>query len=516
MHCLVCCLVLFCSTNILPYTLPHTQYTEITPQHAQLIANLYKHLHSFAQPTTPVTLYTLQLLQERYASTPDLQAQLHALWDEAMQKAPPTNPAPPSFATIMTRVQHIHNKKPMTVRFGLHHVDVQLDVDAILLALRNYAERTARNMMATQQQTSQIQALDAWYRHTITQLHKFKTKFKSAHATALANANAHAFAAGLDDVHYEGPLHVKIPINAKVDQHDGSVSFALPMPSPGGTMSRFVSAFRETLANKVMQLDEATAGPNTAATKRLAERMQKLAETDELIESANKELNATHLGRVFVNRMHARLRIDEGRLRDVLEGLDRATMGDEAYAATVARLLSCTGDLLTLALGGVRAKEDTPSQFLMYFASAKWTTVRADLASLGFQSFVTPIKLVRMLHAGVRALKTVVLVGKGELLDEASAEVVEGVVEKIDRVYVKVAEAVVRGNMDCSLCVDADVRVVGDGGGKSSASPPLVVRIKGVTTQHGQPIYPLVIAHEVMLGKMVFRGRAGGGKDGGE
>ncbi len=446
----------------------------------------------------PVTLYTLQLLQQRYASTPDLQTKLYQLWDEAM-----TSPKP--FSTIMARVQYLHNKKPMTARFGLHHVDAQLDIDALLLALRNYTERTARDMAAPQENiTTQIHALDAWYRHTTTQLNKFKTKFKSAHATALANANSHAFAAGLDDVHYEGPLHVKIPINANVDPNDGSVSFALPMPSPGGTMSRFVNAFRETLANKVMQLDEASAGPNTAATKRLAERMQKLAETDELIASANKELNAKHLGRVFVNRMHARLRIDEGRLRDVLEGLDREMMGSKAYAATVARLLSHTGDLLTLALGGVRAGKD--SQFLMYFASAKWTTVRADLASLGFQSFVTPIKLVRMLHAGVRALKTVVLVGSG--LDEGGA--VEQFLERVDGMYVRVAEMLVRGNMDCSLCVDVSVRC-GDGDGDGNGmmkrgEAPLVVKIKGVTTNKGEPIYPLVLAHELMLGHLVFRG----------
>lgn len=215
----------------------------------------------------------------------------------------------------------------------------------------------------------------------------------------LANANSHTFAAGLDNVHYQGPLHVKVPFNASIDPADGSVSFALPMPSPGGSMSRFVSAFRETFAQRLEE-----GGAVQVDSKALSARMRALAETDELLASANREVGASHLGRVFVNRMHARLRIDEGRLRDVLMGLDKDTMGAEAYAATVARLLSCTGDLLTLALGAINDR-----QYAVYLASTKWTSVRADLASLGFQSFVTPPKLLRLLHACVRALKTVLL-----------------------------------------------------------------------------------------------------------
>lgn len=303
------------------------------------------------------------------------------------------------------RVQHLATTTIYpyipNLRFGLHHADVRLDMDALLLALRDYAERTARDV--SHRADHQLHALDAWYQHTATRLHKFKTTFTSAHATALANANSHTFAAGLDDVHYQGPLHVKIPFNASIDPADGSVSFALPMPSPGGSMSRFVSAFRETFAQRL----EEEGGAVQVDSKALSARMRALAETDELLASANREVGASHLGRVFVNRMHARLRIDEGRLRDVLLGLDKDMMGAEAYAATVARLLSCTGDLMTLALGAVDDK-----QYAVYFASAKWTTVRADLASLGFQSFVTPPKLLRLVHACVRALKTVLLVGE--------------------------------------------------------------------------------------------------------
>lgn len=61
---------------------------------------------------------------------------------------------------------------------------------------------------------------------------------------------------------------------------------------------------------------------------------------------------ATHApcAQVIVNRMRARLRIDEARVRELLSGLRPEEGGADAYAATVARLLGCTGDLLTVAL----------------------------------------------------------------------------------------------------------------------------------------------------------------------
>lgn len=52
-------------------------------------------------------------------------------------------------------------------------------------------------------------------------------------------------------------------------------------------------------------------------------------------------------------------------------------------------------------------------RYMFQFASAKWTVVRADLHSLGFQSYVTPAKLLRLLHAVLRSVKTV-LIGGGE------------------------------------------------------------------------------------------------------
>lgn len=71
----------------------------------------------------------------------------------------------------------------------------------------------------------------------------------------------------------------------------------------------------------------------------------------------------------------------------------------------------------------------------------------------------------------------------------------EQFVERIDRLYVKLAESILQRNLDLSVCVDADVRVVDD---------KLVLRVSGVDGP-GAPIYPLVVAHELLLGKMVFR-----------
>lgn len=67
--------------------------------------------------------------------------------------------------------------------------------------------------------------------------------------------------------------------------------------------------------------------------------------------------------------------------------------------------------------------------------------------------------------------------------------------ERVDRLYVKLAESILQRNLDLSVCVDADVRVVDE---------RLVLRVRGVQSK-GAPIYPVVIAHELLLGKMVFR-----------
>lgn len=81
------------------------------------------------------------------------------------------------------------------------------------------------------------------------------------------------------------------------------------------------------------------------------------------------------------------------------------------------------------------------------------------------------------------------------LITEASAAAAEEFVERIDRLYVKLAESILQRNLDLSVCVDADLRVVED---------KLVLRVRGVQSK-GAPIYPLVVAHELLLGKMVFR-----------
>lgn len=49
-----------------------------------------------------------------------------------------------------------------------------------------------------------------WHLHWITQLTAFKSKFLSAKCDAVATANSHSLDVGLDRLHYEGPLGVKV------------------------------------------------------------------------------------------------------------------------------------------------------------------------------------------------------------------------------------------------------------------------------------------------------------------
>ncbi len=56
----------------------------------------------------------------------------------------------------------------------------------------------------------QLHALDAWHTWAVSSLRGFSRGFRSAGATVVAAADARAFSAGLESLHYEGPLAMDV------------------------------------------------------------------------------------------------------------------------------------------------------------------------------------------------------------------------------------------------------------------------------------------------------------------
>ena len=123
------------------------------------------------------------------------------------------------------------------------------------------------------------------------------------------------------------------------------------------------------------------------------------------------------LGRMFVNRLKVRVRIDERRIGEILSGLDGASMGGEdAFNTAAGRIIGHLGDVMTLAFtpaGGDPSAPaaasggppPAPDRYLFNFESSDISRLRADVQSLGFQSAVTPGGVIRLLHAVGRAVQ---------------------------------------------------------------------------------------------------------------
>ena len=68
------------------------------------------------------------------------------------------------------------------------------------------------------------------------------------------------------------------------------------------------------------------------------------------------------LGRLFVNRLKVRVRLDERRIGEILTGLDGASMGgNDAFMATAGRIIGHLGDVMTLGFTPAAADTGVPS-----------------------------------------------------------------------------------------------------------------------------------------------------------
>jgi hypothetical protein len=167
-----------------------------------------------------------------------------------------------------------------------------------------------------------------------------------------------------------------------------------------------------------------------------------------------RTLVSDRLGRVIVNRLKVRVRLDERRIGEILSGLDTSSMGGAAaFTATAGRIIGHLGDVMTLAFtpaGGdpgapgatAAGAPPAPDRYLLRLESSDISRLRADVQSLGFQSAVTPGGAVRLVHAVVRAAQLA-------FLERPPAEL-EAFRESMKGWY----SLLTREALDVSACVD--------------------------------------------------------------
>lgn len=163
------------------------------------------------------------------------------------------------------------------------------------------------------------------------------------------------------------------------------------------------------------------------------------------------------LGRMIINRLKVKVRLDERRIGEIMSGLDSSTLGsNDAFLNTAGRIISHLGDVMNFGLvpstsTSILLPSDTPSnpdKYLMHLESTDISRLRADVQSLGFQSAITPGGAVRLIHALLRAAG-IAFLGKSseELLDLR---------HKMEGWY----NLLTRDALNLSMCIDTSGEVV--------------------------------------------------------
>jgi len=214
--------------------------------------------------------------------------------------------------------------------------------------------------------------------------------------------------------------------------------------------------------------------------------------------SQPRTLVGDRLGRMFVNRLKVRVRLDERRIGEILAGLDGTSMGGEdAYNTAAGRIIGHLGDVMTLALtpaaGDASAPAATtasppvaPDKYLFHFESSDISRLRADVQSLGFQSAVTPGGIIRLLHAVGRAVQLA--------FKERPPEELEAFRDQMKGWY----SLLTREDLNVSVCVDTAGEVEDN---------EFMVKLSGKADEDAlRATSPLVLTNEidlVPLGKLM-------------
>lgn len=193
------------------------------------------------------------------------------------------------------------------------------------------------------------------------------------------------------------------------------------------------------------------------------------------------------LGKMIVNRLKVKVRLDEKRIGEILSGLDSQTMGsDQAFMSSAGRIISHLGDVMSIGFVPTAAKVPAlsdsvslPERYIIHLESSDISRLRADVQSLGFQSAISPGKIVRLIHALIRAAGIA-------FLDRGSEELAM-FRSKMEAWY----NSLTRDALNISMCLDTAGEVV-DG--------VFIASFRGVAEEGAvRSTSPLILTNELDL-----------------
>ncbi|KAL4450201.1 hypothetical protein ABPG77_010870 [Micractinium sp. CCAP 211/92] len=508
---------------------------------AQVLAELFGGRSALLDPPRPATIKNLIAFQAAWDRHPALYDQICQVWNTAFQVVAQGQRGAGAdfcFRAFMDGPVARVRRKPARARVIMRNLDVALNVDGLVTMLHDYTQRTLEEMFVkgpianmrdnpeyqVESLEEQREVLHAWHSWVLRELDLFKSKFRGAAATLLGAGDCRGFSLGVENAFYEGPLRLRLPVAMQLDP-DGAFSFELPLPSPEGNLSQFVDGFKglvipshlrppaqainwipltgdkevdAAMQRQVSGALEAIRDVLAELTERIAERGLEADDADpEKVLSCPRTKVGDRLGRMIVNRLKVRVRLDERRIGEILQGIDSNSMGP-AFVSTAGRLLGHLGDVMTLGFTPMapdpKALEEQPSQYLLQFESSDISRLRADVQSLGFASLVTPGGMVRLAHAVVINF---LLAFKG-----MSRDALAPLEERFRTWYGNMT----RAGLDISMCVDAKAGLVGDGsgnnisGGGGAGAGQCLIRLSGTADDDAlRETSPLILINDLDL-----------------
>ncbi|KAL0049997.1 hypothetical protein WJX82_002413 [Trebouxia sp. C0006] len=399
-------------------------------EQAQLLAELFSGKNGLLSTPLPCNIAELQAYYSRHHGDPAVWAPLCDAWDRALQMLSRARGVTPlSFCTLMDG--HVAHQllKPVRARVTLNQASVSLNADAIMTAVRDFMERSARETSAKEEASgrrtdesesleTQLQVLETFYTFAAGKLHTFKGKFKHATGSVMAQANARNYALGVEGLSYEGPLRVRLPVKKKLDP-DGSFSFEIPLPNPDRQviLKRFAGGFKQALSSPLtvhqvasqIAAQTAAAEPGSAPQSPAPDTPRSDAGSEEEVlpdwghdESGKPPLK---LGKVIVDGMRVRVRLDQQRIGSLLQGISPQAMGSQ-FADVASGVLSMLGDMASLSFAGYHPDDGSDAHFVLNMESSDVSNLNAELTQLGFRSGegVSPGRTLRIVQAISRAI----------------------------------------------------------------------------------------------------------------
>eukprot|EP00890_Picochlorum_soloecismus_P005506 jgi/Picsp_1/5957/NSC_03313-R1_hypothetical protein CHLNCDRAFT_56574 [Chlorella variabilis] len=344
---------------------------------AQILSELFYGPSAILKPPRVASISNFIALKASYDAHPEIFKQfcsvVNAAYQVLAQSFSQVDVSDFSFLEFMEGPVSRMRKKPAKARVIMKEMDIAVNADAVVTAVHDFTKRAIEELiikgpMPDTQATidsmrdliaEDLDVLHAWHVFALRELGHFKSKFRSAGGTVLLAADKGGIALGIENSHYEGPLRLRLPVASTID-HDGAVSFDLPLPSPSGSLGVFMDNFKALTVpshlrppsqaiNWIEMLDDTEI--NKRMSNQISNAITMIRDVLQALEVKIKENNlyeddndahkaltqprtlvGDRLGKLIVNRLKVKVRLDEKRIGEILSGLDSHTMGsDQAF-----------------------------------------------------------------------------------------------------------------------------------------------------------------------------------------